>query len=264
MKIMIVGCGNIGGSILRGLLAGNQISAKDIVAVDSSHDTLDKLRELNSELAVSFPPTEAQVKATDVLILAVKPWQIQSVINNLKFQLDYEEQTIVSVAAGISFDQLKSFLKKESDGKPALFRVMPNTAIAIRQSMTFIASHNADEKLEMKIQGIFDELGKTILIPENQMSAATLLASCGTAFAMRYIRAAMEGGIELGFYSQMAKDIVLQTVKGAVDLLLANGTHPEEEIDKVTTPGGLTIKGLNEMEHAGFSSAVIRGLKIGD
>ena len=93
------------------------------------------------------------------------------------------------------------------------------------------------------------------------MAAGRALASSGIAFALRYMRAATEGGVELGFYPKQAQEIVVHTVKGAVDLLLENKSNPEMEIDKVTTPGGITIKGLNEMELSGFTSAVIRGLK---
>ena len=92
------------------------------------------------------------------------------------------------------------------------------------------------------------------------MAAATVLSSCGIAYALRYIRAAMQGGIEIGFGAEMAQFITAQTVKGATELLLQSGHHPEREIDKVTTPMGVTITGLNEMEHKGFSSSLIQGL----
>ena len=138
---------------------------------------------------------------------------------------------------------------------------MPNTAIAVMSSMTFVASHNASQDQKETILSIFKELGHAMLVEEQLMPAATALASSGIAYAMRYIRAAMEGGVEMGFYPQVAREIVIHTVKGAVDLLIANGSNPETEIDKVTTPGGITIKGLNEMEIAGFSASVVRGLK---
>ena len=108
---------------------------------------------------------------------------------------------------------------------------------------------------------MFEELGKAEYINENLISAGTSLCSCGIAYAFRYIRAAMEGGVELGFPADQSKKLVIQTLRGAIDLLEENGSHPEIEIDKVTTAGGITIKGLNEMEHAGFSSSVIKGLK---
>jgi pyrroline-5-carboxylate reductase len=141
---------------------------------------------------------------------------------------------------------------------------MPNIAIAEKQSMTFVSSHNAREEHIGLIMRIFDELGKTKQIDEKLLPAATALASCGIAYAFRYIRAAMEGGVEMGLYPHQAKEAVMQTLLGAVKLLEANNSHPEVEIDKVTTAGGITIKGLNEMENAGFTSAVIRGLKAGN
>jgi pyrroline-5-carboxylate reductase len=129
--------------------------------------------------------------------------------------------------------------------------------------MTFLVPVNAaDEQIE-SVKEMFNAMGQTLVVEERLLSAGTTLASCGLAYAMRYVRAAAEGGVELGFRPNDAKNIVLQTVKGAVELLEANGNHPEAEIDKVTTPGGVTIRGLNEMEHAGFTSAVIRGLKAG-
>jgi pyrroline-5-carboxylate reductase len=138
---------------------------------------------------------------------------------------------------------------------------MPNTAIAIQESMTCIAaSGNVSEERLQYIFDIFNQLGKAVKIDEKLMDAATVLGACGTAFAMRYIRANIQGGIEIGFDAATANLIAAQTVKGAAELLLKKGTHPEQEIDKVTTPKGCTIAGLNEMEHQGFSSSLIKGL----
>ena len=145
----------------------------------------------------------------------------------------------------------------------SLFLVIPNIAIAQLQSMTFIVPIGADESTTQQVQKIFDAMGKSIITDEQHLSAGTTLASCGIAYAMRYIRAASEGGVELGFKADDAKNIVMQTMKGAVELLEASGLHPEAAIDLVTTPGGVTIQGLNEMEHNGFTSSVIKGLKAG-
>ena len=258
---MILGGGNMGGAIVRGLISGGSFPAKDIMVVDFSKERLNELKAFNDDVQLYTSIEESRISDVDLFLLAVKPWQIQSVLSDLKFKLDYSRQAIVSIAAGVTFEQLNAYLKKDTTVDPIIFRVIPNTAIAVRQSMTFISSCNANNEQESSIITLFNELGKAILIPENQMSAATALASCGIAYAMRYVRAASEGGVELGFYPDIAKEIVLQTVKGAVELLVETGTHPEVEIDKVTTPGGITIKGLNEMEQAGFTSAVIKGLK---
>jgi pyrroline-5-carboxylate reductase len=141
-----------------------------------------------------------------------------------------------------------------------IFRAMPNTAIAIQESMTCICSVNASEEQTSYVSELFEQLGKSVLIEEKLMDAATVLGACGTAYAMRYIRANIQGGIEIGFSAKVASLIAAQTVKGAAELLLQKNTHPEQEIDKVTTPKGCTIAGLNEMEHQGFSSSLIKGI----
>ena len=198
----------------------------------------------------------------DIVAIVVKPWLVEKVIEEIRPILNYKKQIIINMAAAISSAQLFEWAAKGEE-KPAIFQIIPNIAIAVKASMTFIVPCNASDEQTNMVKDIFDNVGQTYLTDEQHLGAGTTLASCGIAYAMRYFRAASEGGVELGFKADIAKDIVLQTVKGAVELLQANGNHPEAEIDKVTTPGGLTIKGLNEMEHAGFTSAVIRGLKAG-
>lgn len=250
----------MGGAIARGLTQGTLVAPSNIRVSDLNEGVLADLKKY-SEGIITTTNNVSAIAGADIVIVAVKPWLVETVIHQIKPHLDYEKQLVVSIAAGITFDQLKELLQNDEGAIPAIFRVIPNTAIAILQSMTIMASCNAGREQEALVKSIFDELGKTVVVEERLMAAGTSLASCGTAFALRYVRAAMEGGVELGFYPDQAKEIVAQTVKGAVELLLTNGTHPESEIDKVTTPGGITIKGLNEMEHAGFTSAVIRGLK---
>jgi pyrroline-5-carboxylate reductase len=167
------------------------------------------------------------------------------------------------VAAGVKYDSITAWMSQDGKMIPT-FLVIPNIAIAQLQSMTFIVpTASAQPQQTEQVKALFDSMGHTLLTDEQHLAAGTTLASCGIAYAMRYIRAASEGGVELGFKANDAKQIVMQTLRGAVELLESSGMHPEQAIDLVTTPGGVTIKGLNEMEHAGFTSAVIRGLKAG-
>jgi pyrroline-5-carboxylate reductase len=260
MRLTIIGAGNMGGAIACGLANGSIIKANEITCSDHSQAALEKIRTLNPAIRTTSNNREAVEKA-DIVLLAVKPWLTETVLSEIKSGLNYAEQIVISIVAGVTFEQLTRFLEKEREEPPVLFRLIPNTAIGVRNSMTFISAQQASQEQIDTVLSIFNELGAALLVEERLMAAGTALASCGIAYAFRYIRAAMEGGVELGFYPNQARDIVLQTLKGAVALLEANNTHPEEEIDKVSTPGGITIKGLNEMEHAGFTSAVIRGLK---
>jgi pyrroline-5-carboxylate reductase len=263
IKVTIIGSGNIGGAIARGLALGTVVKARDIICTDRSQALLDRVQTWNPDFGATLNNPEA-VRKANVIIIAVKPWMVQAALEEIKSHIDYNRQVVVSIAAGVSFKDLSAYLDKHTTfgrSLPSLFRVIPNTAIEARSSMTFVSACNATEEQTDLILRMFDELGSAMLVDERLMAAGTALASSGIAFALRYIRAAIEGGVELGFYPQEAQEIVVRTVKGAVDLLLANHSNPEQEIDRVTTPGGITIRGLNEMELSGFTSAVIRGLK---
>ena len=238
MKIAIIGAGAMGSAVATGLWPLDQ--DVEIAVSNPSPGPFEKFRDKGYFL--TSDNAEA-VRGADVVILAVKPWIIESVIKELKPVLDYSRQTVAAIVAGVSGEQLCEWFEKDSQ-LPQMMIVMPNTAEAVGT-----------------VERIFNRLGSTMVIDEAHLPAATALASCGIAYAMRYVRAASEGGVELGFKASQAQQIVLETLKGAVELLQVPGAHPESEIDKVTTPGGLTIRGLNEMEHAGFTSAVIRGLK---
>lgn len=254
MKITIIGGGNMGGAIASGISSGTIFTPQNITVIDRNQKNIDALvKKTNINGVIN---DYSSLSEADIIVLAIKPWMIEEVLNKYTKSFN-SKQIIISIAAGISLNQLSEWIIPDS----AIYRVMPNTAIAIKESMSFVASHNSTKEQDELILRIFNELGKAELIDEKLFAAATSLASCGIAFAFKYIRAAMEGGIEMGFKADQAKEIVIQTLRGAANLLEANNSHPEVEIDKVTTPGGITIKGLNEMENAGFTTAVIKGLK---
>lgn len=252
-KIAIIGGGNLGTAIAEGLLKSEFSKPQDITVTRRNLTELQPLKEKG--VNITSNNIEA-VKNSDVIILAVKPFQLKEVIEGFKDILKPEKQLLVSVVTGIFIEDMQNAVNK----KIPLFRAMPNTAIAIQQSMTCISYDGATQLQIDFIKSIFEKLGKVVVIDEKLMDAATVLGACGTAFAMRYIRANIQGGIEIGFSAATASLIAAQTVKGAADLLLLKGAHPEQEIDKVTTPKGCTIAGLNEMEHQGFSSSLIRGI----
>lgn len=246
----------MGGAILRGLIKSGTCRPEDLVCTAKSEATLNKIREYDGRIRVSNSNAEAAAEA-DIIILAVKPWLVAEVMEEIRPSLDLGRQMIVSVAAGITLRELVQWV-----GAPLpLFRVIPNTAVEALCGVTFIAQHGATEEQTEEVKRLFSALGYALVVDEKLIYAGTALASCGIAFAMRYIRAAMEGGVELGFRPEEAARIVEHTVKGAATMLLESGAHPEAEIDKVTTAGGITIKGLNAMEKAGFTAAVIEGLK---
>ncbi len=252
-KIAIIGGGNLGTAIAEGLISSGFVTPDHIIITKRNISTLRNL-EMKGVM-ISNDNIEA-VKYASWIILAVKPFQVKDILQQIKPHLDPAHHKIVSVITGVWIKDLQEVLQQDF----TIFRAMPNTAIAIQQSITCICKHNATEEQVSYVNDLFDQLGKTVFIEEKLMDAATVLGACGTAYAMRYIRANIQGGIEIGFDVATASKIAAQTVKGAAELLLTHHTHPEQEIDKVTTPKGCTIAGLNEMEHQGFSSSLIKGI----
>ncbi len=262
MKLTIIGGGNMGGSIAKGLVSGNIYEAGDITVVDVNTKPLEILKVALPGINTAIADYDSLTTA-DVVILAVKPWLIEDVIIDIKFKLNYDKQVLISIASGVTLETMGKLLAKISDDTslPPLFRVIPNTAIAVQESMTLVATENATDSQKELVLNMFNALGRAILINESNMGSCTALTSCGIAFLFRYIRAAMLAGIEMGIYPKDAQDMLAYTMKGAADLLLSTGVNPEDEIDKVTTPGGITIKGINELEANGFSNAIIKAMK---
>lgn len=252
-KIAIIGGGNLGTAIVEGLIQSRFVLPKQILITKRNIATL---HELERKGVLVSDKNEEALHYADLVVLAVKPFQVNDVLTAIKKEFSEDRHVLVSVVTGISTEHIGAVLGK----KIPIIRAMPNTAIAIQQSMTCMAAKGASEEQLQWVQDVFNQLGKTVRIDEKLMDAATVLGACGTAFAMRYIRANIQGGIEIGFDAATANLIAAQTVKGAAELLLTKGSHPEQEIDKVTTPKGCTIAGLNEMEHRGFSSSLIKGL----
>lgn len=250
----------MGGAVARGLAKGSIVPAADIYISNPSTQKLEVLKREFPEINTSTDNC-AVAAAADIVILAIKPWKVVEVVEEIKPRLDYKRQAVASMVGGLGIAQLTEWLDKGDGVLPATYLIIPNTAIATMSSMTFIASARSTAAQDAQLLDIFNELGEAMLVDEGLIPAGTSLASCGIAYALRYIRAAMEGGVELGFRADDAKRIIMQTLRGAADILEANGSHPEAEIDRVTTPGGLTIRGLNAMEAAGFTPSVIEGLR---
>ncbi len=264
MKIAIIGCGNMGGAIARGLVQSALLRPSDLICTARTEATLERMRTSCPGISTGLD-NGAAVRGADVVFLAVKPWIAGEVLEEIRPVLDFSRQIVVSIVAGLTFEQLRARLccdrPDAGSALPVLFRAMPNTAIEVGSSVTLLSAQNASAEQTELVVRLFNGTGKAVLIDESLMPAGTAVASCGLAFALRYVRAATEGAVELGLRPALATEIVARTLRGAADLLLSHGLHPEEEIDKITTPGGMTIRGLNELERQGFTAAVVQALK---
>jgi pyrroline-5-carboxylate reductase len=253
-KIAILGSGNIGLSLAKGLVKAQICEPGQITL------TRRNLAALQPQVEVGFLASNNNfnaVKEASIVIIAVLPQQLNKLLDEIKDSINVENQLFISVISGVSCADIRRQLEADVQ----VVRAMPNTAIAIGQSMTCVATDNASAENLNLVKSMFDTVGTSIEINEELMTSATALCACGIAFFLRSIRAASQGGTEIGFHAHDALKMAAQTAKGAADLLLQLASHPEQEIDKVTSPKGCTIAGLNEMEHNGFSSAMIKGIK---
>ncbi len=249
-KIAVIGCGNLGLSLVEGFIQAKMGS--NVITTRRNTETIEYLADKGVKVTSD---NAYAIKNSKIILLALKPYRILSVIDELKEHLT-EEHIIVSLATGVSLEVLKNHVEKNIQ----VFRAMPNVAASVGQSATCISKNGANKEALKELERVFQRIGETILINEELMESAVVLGACGTAFALRFIRAMSQAGVQIGFSSKTATQIANQTVKGAAEILLATGNHPEAEIDKVATPKGITITGLNEMEHQGFSAALIRGM----
>ena len=250
MKIGIIGAGNIGSAIAKGLVEYRKIKASDIYLSRKRTDLLSDYQKLGYQVT----DNETLVSDCNVIFLSVLPGQAEEILRKLKHLLKNKEKTIVSVVAAVTIAEILEWC----DHSVPVVRIMPNIAAEYGASMTCVAGQ--DEPAIALARDLFGPLGQTMVIKEQLMPAATILAACGIAFFLRYIRAVSQGGIQIGFHADEAGQIAAQTAMGAALLLMNTKHHPETEIDRVTTPMGCTISGLNEMEHHGLSSAMIKGI----
>ncbi|WP_405575544.1 pyrroline-5-carboxylate reductase [Winogradskyella sp. Asnod2-B02-A] len=251
MKIAIIGTGNLGKSIAKGLITNNAITTLYL-----TKRNLDDIQDLDGYKNVILTTDNIEaVKNSDILIFAIQPRHFDKILNDLKPYLT-EKHVLISTITGFLIPQIEAIVGSDQ----FIIRAMPNTAIAVGKSMTCMCSNEKGAKRIQIAEAIFNRLGHTLAIPESQMQAATVVCASGIAFWMRLIRATTQAAIQLGFDAKEAQELAMYTSEGAANLLITNGHHPEEEIDRVTTPKGCTIEGLNEMEHKGLSSSLIQGM----
>lgn len=245
MRIVVIGAGNMGGALVRGWCKAGWASSITITA--RSEETLQRYTAIYPELTATTDNLQA-VASADIVILAVKPWLVDEVVAQIHPSLRSTNALLVSVAAGVRNARINVY-------------AMPNIAAEYGVGMTFIEEPERPlDQMEM-LKHLFSIVGEVQVVPHKLMDAGMQISGCGIAYVMRYVRAMMQGGVELGLRPDDAREAVLQTMKGAVALLQESGKHPEQAIDAVTTPGGYTIRGLNAMEESGFTRSVLAGLK---
>ena len=251
MKIAIIGAGNLGLSIAKGILNSNGATTMYLTKRNTAEISE---FEKYGNVTVTSDNREA-VKNADILIFAVQPSQFEAILTDTKDLLT-DNHVVISTITGFSISKIEAIIGKDQN----IIRSMPNTAISVGKSMTCICANEKGKSRIDLAKAIFNRMGHSMEIPESQMQAATVICASGIAFWMRLMRATTQGAIQLGFDAKEAQELAMHTCNGAAQLLIESGNHPEEEIDRVTTPMGCTIQGLNEMEIQGLSSSLIQGI----
>lgn len=255
MNVAVIGAGNMGSAIVRGLYAAREFK---ITVANPSSGKLDALKADCKDIETTNDNKKA-VGGADFIILAVKPYMVPKVIEEIKGLLDYDHQVIVSLAASLSLNELAALASRQGIA-PEIFIAIPDTAIAVRKGLTFITTNSINQTSIERVKSIFLTLGDADVVSENLLRAGTALSSCGIAYAFKYVQACVQAGVQLGFKPADALRYTIETVAGAMEILKVNNSLPQQEIDRVTTPGGMTIKGVNELDHCGFTSAVINAI----
>jgi pyrroline-5-carboxylate reductase len=250
-NIAIIGCGNLGISIAKGLIDSKQVTPSQLYLTRRNTSALSAFKSAGARVGSD---NAGAAKSADIIILAVKPYNIVKVIAEMGPHLN--GKILISLASGVEIADIQTCLTQAVQ----VCRVMPNIAASVGESISLVAHQDLAEHEVAEVRTIFDSVGRSIVIEESLMEAATVLGACGIAYVMRFMRGMIQGGVQIGFDASTAKQIVTQTVLGAATMILETNSHPEAEIDKVTTPKGCTIVGLNEMEHNGFSSSLIKGI----
>lgn len=255
-RVTLIGAGNMGGALAHAWAKSGLV---ELTISDKNEQVLQHFQQLYPQIKTTTDNRTA-VPDAQVVVLVVKPWLMPTVLGEIESVIDLNRQVIVSNAANFGTDKLLSTLHTSGQ----YFYAIPNIAAEYEAGMTFLA-HNAAASAENinMITDLYRLCGKVMDVEEKQVEAGMMMASCGIAYVMRMVRAMTEGGVEMGFYPAQAQQIAIQTMLGAATLLDKSGLHPEVAIDKVTTPGGVTIKGLNQLDQSGFNAAIVKSLKAG-
>ena len=264
-KISIIGAGRLGFSIAKGLIKSKQYQPSDIILNRRNIELLKESNSFGFQIEVN---QQSAIEKSDLIILSIGPKDLKSFFKDNSIEIN-SSQVLASTIAGVSIDDIeKEYLIANKSIEFSIFRVMPNIAVELCESMTCLSMKNSSDNNDYQrdlmnrknVLNIFSKLGMVKVIEEELIGAATALCGSGLAFFLRSIRAAAHGGTEIGFHADEALELAAQTAKGAASLVNDSNDHPELQIDKVTTPKGITISGLNEMDHSGFSSAMIHAI----
>ena len=258
-KIGFIGGGNMAEAMIKGLLSASFIEAKNVFVSEPSEAKRDTLHA-EYKIKVSADNREL-VKKCDIIILAVKPQIVQKVLRDIA-SLVGRDKLVISIAAGVPIAIMDDVLRGGKSKKFRIVRTMPNTPALVQEGVTAIASGEHVRKIDVKIaHRIFEAVGRTVDVEEDQLDAVTGLSGSGPAYIFMLIEALSEAGVKMGLSREVANTLTIQTVLGSAKLARESGKHPGELKDMVTSPAGTTISGLHALEEGSFHTTLMNAVE---
>ena len=255
--IGMIGTGNMGSAILRGIVDADYIKANHIVAYDTSNRRMREVEEDIPGIITAHDCLEVAEKA-DLIILAVKPLYMEDVIQEILPALD--GKAVLSIAAGWSVDMLKTAL---SGSTATYLRVMPNTPALVGEGMTAICDDSTFSREDFDYaKGIFDSVGKTRILPERLFDGVVAVSGSSPAYVYIMIEAMADAAVKEGIPRVYAYEMAAQSVLGSALMVLSSGSHPAALKDAVCSPGGTTIDAVEELERKGFRAAIMDAMRV--
>jgi pyrroline-5-carboxylate reductase len=250
-RIAVIGAGAMGGALCRGLVESGAALPEDVTASDPHAD---HLQDLASRLHIRTTPSNAQAAdGADILILAVKPFTMQAVLEEIA-ECVAPDTLVISIAAGIRTEMLEAALP----ARVPVIRAMPNTAAQVREgACAFCRGRSADDIHAKQAAAVFHSFGIAVQVEERMMDAVTAVSGSGPAYVYLMIEAMVDGGVKAGLPRDLAHQLACQTVLGAARMVMETGMHPAQLKDMVATPSGTTITALAALEQSGFRAALI-------
>jgi pyrroline-5-carboxylate reductase len=246
-------------AMIKGLLSASFIEAKNVFVSEPSEAKRDTLHA-EYKIKVSADNREL-VKKCDIIILAVKPQIVQKVLRDIA-SLVGRDKLVISIAAGVPIAIMDDVLRGGKNKKFSIVRTMPNTPALVQEGVTAIASGEHVRKIDVKIaHRIFEAVGRTVDVEEDQLDAVTGLSGSGPAYIFMLIEALSDAGVKMGLSREVANTLTIQTVLGSAKLARESGKHPGELKDMVTSPAGTTISGLHALEEGSFHTTLMNAVE---
>ncbi len=254
-QVGVIGAGNMGEALVRGLLHGQVCKPEQVFCSDVRPE---RQKEISQAYGARVTSGNIDVaKQSDILILAVKPQVMKPVVGEIAKYIDMSK-LVISIAAGVPLSAIESCAGKEL----RLIRVMPNICVSVREGVSAIAAGGHVEKEDLTIaKTISDSVGKSLFIGESLLDAVTGLSGSGPAYIFLMIEALADGGVKVGLSRHDALILASQTLFGAAKMLIESGEHPGILRDRVTSPGGTSIAGLHALEEGRLRAALINAVE---